>query len=478
MKTAVIRHFYTPQWFRVHAGKVRDSFQLTPERRVIVTTDRISAFDHILDCAIPGKGAVLTQISRYWFDKTQSIIGNHFISSPHAQVMIVQEATPIRLEIIVRGFLAGSMWRAYEKGQRQFGEETLPDGLTQNARLPQPILTPTTKDKMDRPITRAEILREGLATAKQYQEMCEAAVALYTFGRDHLAPHKLILADAKYEFGMHHEDLILIDELHTPDCARIWDAESYAREPQAPFEWDKEFVRRWLRENPVVDEDQTPTLPDSVIEETSQRYMRLLNMLTGQTIDPAELGAPALVHALVTQQLLAPGYVAIFMGSRADVEHAERIAVPLRRAGVFVDMRVVSAHKNGAMVEQFAIEYNGAAESGVAIAVAGLSNGLGGALAASLNIPVINCPPFKDQVDMLTNIQSSLMMPSGVPALTIIGSNAAAEAALRCLNLYGLRQAFTAEREKRHAKLASDDIAVRLQARQHDRAGQGQEFVQ
>lgn len=455
--------FETPQLDKIHMGKVRESFRIDADRRLIVATDRISCFDKVLRTLIPGKGAVLTGIANYWFERTRHIVPNHILATPHPQAIVAKEATPIRVEMIVRGYISGSLWMAYEKGQREFYGEKLPDGLTKNQKLPVPMITPTTKDECDRPISAKEIVANGLASQDLYDQMAAVVRSLFAFGNEELAKRNIILADAKYEFGLVDGVLVLIDEIHTPDCARFWDAKSYVADPLNPQEFDKEFVRRWLRANTEKDASMPLFLPADVVLETQKRYLTLYKMITGEDLSFESLSNEGLAQALVRQQFLKPGFVVIFMGSRADLEHAENIASHLADAGVYIDMRVVSAHKNGERLLEITKLYNVAAENGVGIAIAGLSNGLGGALAASLNIPVINCPPFKDSHDLAMNINSSLMMPSGVPALTVVGTNLAAEAALRCLNLPSLRRRADQKRAAMKNKLLDDDVAVRSQ---------------
>lgn len=456
----VISTISSPQLKKVHAGKVRDSFSLGNNKRLIVATDRISAFDVVLRSLIPAKGAVLTSIASYWFEKTRHIVPNHLLSQPHPQAVIVRECNPVKVEMIVRAHVTGSAWRGYEKGKRCFSGATLPDGLKKNDKLSNPIVTPTTKEDSDREITPAEIISSGLCTKELYGKMEKISLELFQFGQSELAKKGLILVDTKYEFGIFNNELMLIDEIHTPDSSRIWTEKSWRENQNSPVEFDKEIVRRWLLDN-TKNNSMPQELPSAVIQDTTSRYQSIFEMITGRNIPTAELGSDALARALVREGYMKPGYVVIAMGSKADVEHAQKIAKPILDAGIPVGLRVVSAHKNGERITQVAEEYNNSPEAGVCIAIAGLSNGLGGALAANLNIPVINCPPFADKTDLSLNVASSLMMPSGVPAMTVVTPELAALAALRCLNIRAVRDNVDAKREEMKNKLLADDVSVR-----------------
>ncbi|MFH1807476.1 MAG: phosphoribosylaminoimidazolesuccinocarboxamide synthase [Pseudomonadota bacterium] len=455
----------TPQLRTLHRGKVRDSFRVDERTRLIVVTDRLSAFDRVLDSPIPGKGEVLNQLSAWWFEQTRDLVGNHLVRTVGPSASLVREATPIKIEMVVRGYITGSMWRGYLQGERSFSGTQVPDGLTENQQLPVPIVTPTTKEKNDRPVTPAQIVAEGWASAAHYAAMQDIALALFERGRELLAQRGILLVDTKYEFGLVAGELVLIDEIHTPDSSRFWDAEAHARDPGGVDSLDKEFVRRWLLDHPQVLQGERVVLPNDVIAGTVQRYRDLYRRITGAAlVDSDEPPAPRLLRALVREGLLQDGYVAVIMGSPVDRPHCDKIREVVERYAIFCDLRVMSAHKNGERVLEAADEYNGCIEPGAVIAVAGRSNGLGGALAANLNLPVINSPPFKDQLDMLTNINSSLMMPSRTPAASVVGAETAAIAALRSLNLPRLKRMFDDEITRTKAELLAADAEVRGRA--------------
>jgi len=212
----------TPQLKTIHRGKVRDSLRVDAATRLLVVSDRISAFDSVLVTPIPMKGEVLSRISNWWFEQTADLVPNHVIRAVDPAATLVREVEPIRIEMVVRGYLTGSMGRAYDEGARTFCGADVPDGLTPNARFPEPLVTPTTKEKSDRPITPEEIASEGWTTAERYAQMKEISLRLFERGSRLLAEKGLILVDTKYEFGLLNGELILIDEIHTLDSSRMW----------------------------------------------------------------------------------------------------------------------------------------------------------------------------------------------------------------------------------------------------------------
>jgi len=451
----------TPQLKTIHCGKVRDSLRVDAATRLLVVSDRISAFDSVLETPIPMKGEVLSRISNWWFDQTSDIVPNHVIRPVDPVATLVREVEPIRIEMVVRGYLTGSMGRAYDKGARTFCGAEVPEGLTPNARFTEPLVTPTTKEKSDRPITPKEIAEEGWTTAERYEQMKKISLRLFERGSRLLAERGLILVDTKYEFGLLDGELILIDEIHTPDSSRMWKQAAYDRDPLTVEAHDKEYVRRWLREN-RKDGTYPSVLPDDVVQETTRRYVEIAEQVTGEKLSPLA-GDPRsrLARSLHREGLIRDGFVAILMGSRADLDHANKMKAVLEAKEIFVDLRVVSAHKNGEDIAPLLAEYDQAIEPGALIAVAGLSNGLGGALAANSVLPVISCPPFKEGTDLMININSSLMMPSNVPAMTVVRPKEAALAALRTLNLPRLKDRFLVEIAETKAGLRRDDRKVR-----------------
>ena len=451
----------TPQLQTIHRGKVRDSLRIDAVTRLLVVSDRLSAFDRVLDTPIPLKGEVLSRLSNWWFGQTADLVPNHVIRAVDPVATLVREVEPIRIEMVVRGYLTGSLGRAYEQGVRTFCGAAVPDGLKPNARFAQLLVTPTTKEKNDREISPAEIVSEGWTTAERYEQMRDIALRLFARGTRLLAEKGLILVDTKYEFGLLDGQLVLIDEIHTPDSSRMWDQAAYDRDPAQVEAHDKEYVRAWLRQNRKNDA-YPAALPEEVVRETTRRYVEIFERITGEKLVVSDEDPRArLARNLVRAGLIRDGFVAIVMGSKADLEHANKLKAVLESYDVYVDVRVASAHKNGEDLVPLAAEYDAAIEPGAILAVAGLSNGLGGALAANSALPVISCPPFKDGADMLLNLNSSLMMPSQVPAMTVVRPKEAALAALRTLNLPRLKDRFCAEIAGMKAGLRRDDAEVR-----------------
>ena len=278
-----------------YPGKVRDTYDIGDGRLLLVTTDRQSGFDRMLG-AIPYKGQVLNRTSLYWFEQTRDLVPNHVLASPHANAVIARKCRVLPIEFVVRGYLTGStdtsIWTKYARGEREFNGHVLPDGMRKNEPLPQHLLTPTTKEKEhDRPITAEEILREGWLTEQEWEFTSAAALRLFAFGQERAAEHGLLLVDTKYEFGVAETgEILLIDEVHTPDSSRYWIANSYEQrlaEGREPDMIDKEFFRLWFRERCDPYKDAVlPTPPDDLIAELASRYIQLFETITGSAFDP------------------------------------------------------------------------------------------------------------------------------------------------------------------------------------------------
>jgi len=275
-------------------GKVRDCY-IVGGNRVIVTTDRLSAFDRVIT-TIPFKGQVLSQLAVYWFNKTKHIIDNHLISTPHPNVMITTEAEVLPVEVVVRGYITGSAWRDYQAGRPVSGI-ALPSGLKKSEKFKCALLTPSTKaahGEHDLPISSEEILKQGLVNGDLWKQVEEKALALFAFATEEAAKRNLILVDTKYEFGTVGEGknrkLILVDEVHTPDSSRYWIANTYAQRFAAgadPDMLDKEFVRRKLMELGYMGDGEIPVLNDDFRVETAQKYISTFERLTGEDFVPA-----------------------------------------------------------------------------------------------------------------------------------------------------------------------------------------------
>lgn len=451
----------TPQLHKIHSGKVRESFRVDTSSRLIVATDRISSFDFVLNTPIPGKGAVLNSLAAYWFENTRDIIDNHFIKCVDPQVSLVKEARPIPVEMIVRGYLTGSAWRGYQSGRREVSGVAIPDGMTVNQAFPNPIVTPTTKEKNDREISPQGLFEEGWVTEPIYRKMEASALALFERGSQMLAERGIILVDTKYEFGMIGDELVLIDEIHTPDSSRFWSREDYEKAPASAEQLDKEYVRSYLLNN-KVDGKYRLDLPEEVVAETTRRYEAIYEMITGKALQAPRYDVRSrLHHNLVEAGIIKDGYIAIIMGSPGDVDHCKQLKSIIERYEVCGELRVVSAHKNGERLPEVTADLNNSIEPVAVIAVAGRSNGLGGALAANLSVPVFSCPPFADRTDLMVNINSSLLMPSATPGATVVDPKNAALVALRSLSLSRLRERFSSEIVEMKAELAEADARLR-----------------
>jgi phosphoribosylaminoimidazole-succinocarboxamide synthase len=293
-----------------YAGKVRDTYETDDGRLLLVTTDRQSGFDRLLG-AIPFKGQVLNRTSLYWFEQTRGIVGNHVISSPHANALIARKCTVLPIEFVVRGYMTGStdtaIWTQYQKGVRNYCGHALPEGMKKNERLAKNIVTPTTKETThDRPVTAEEIVAEGWLTAEQWEFTSAKTLELFAFGQKVAASRGLILVDTKYEFGVADDgEILLVDEIHTPDSSRYWLADSYAERlavGKEPNMIDKEFFRLWFRERCDPYKDAVlPTPPDDIIAELAARYIQLFEKITGTVFEPDLRPLEATVLASLTK---------------------------------------------------------------------------------------------------------------------------------------------------------------------------------
>lgn len=289
-----------PNFYR---GKVRESYDLPDGRRILIATDRQSAFDVVL-AAVPYKGQVLNQTARFWFDKTADICANHVISYPDPNVAIVKRLDMLPIEMVVRDYLTGStdtsIWPMYARGERMLYGHKFPDGLKKSQKLPATILTPTTKADVgghDAPITADEIVKQKLLTQAQWDELAKLSLAVFARGREIAAKNGLILVDTKYEFGVDPKTgkITLADEIHTPDSSRYWIAESYQEKFEAgdnPDSLDKEFLRLWINARCDPYKDPIPEIPAETLIEFSEKYIRLYEQVTGTKFERASLDTP------------------------------------------------------------------------------------------------------------------------------------------------------------------------------------------
>jgi phosphoribosylaminoimidazole-succinocarboxamide synthase len=280
---------------RREEGKVRDSY-IAAGRRVIVVTDRVSCFDAVVG-TLPFKGQVLNQVAAFWFEKTSKVAPNHLIAVPDPNASIVRECKTLPIEFVMRAHLTGitstSIWTAYARGERVYCGHRLPEGLRQHEALSEPLLTPTTKaakGQHDEPVSRAEILAQGILDEQTFDRAARVAHALFAEGRRWAESRGLVLADTKYELGLDENgEIIVIDEIHTPDSSRYWLRESFERalrEGGNPTALDKEYVRRWLLDQGYRGEGPAPPLPDEVRCEAARRYIEAYERVTGLAFAP------------------------------------------------------------------------------------------------------------------------------------------------------------------------------------------------
>lgn len=301
-------------------GKVRDIYRLRDERcgdrLILITTDRLSAFDRILGL-VPYKGQVLTQLSAWWFAQTQDIIANHLIALPDPNVTVAHVCEPLPVEVVVRGYITGvtstALWYQYSLGARTIYGIDFPDGLHKNDPLPEPIITPTTKARdggHDERITSAEVVEKGLVAADVWEQISTAALALFRRGQELAQRGGLILVDTKYEFGLAADgSVMLIDEIHTPDSSRFWIADTYEERiaaGQEPDNFDKEFIRLFYAARGYRGEGEPFPLPPELALQAALRYMRTYEWLTGTSFEPAAYPAAPRIEANLRRWLENP----------------------------------------------------------------------------------------------------------------------------------------------------------------------------
>jgi phosphoribosylaminoimidazole-succinocarboxamide synthase len=289
MKAITSSHFQFPGQVSVYNGKVRDVYTLENGLLVMVASDRISAFDHILPKGIPFKGQVLNQVATMFLDATKDIVPNWLIATPDPSVAVGYACKPVRVEMVIRGYMSGHAAREYKLGKRILCGVELPDGMIENDKFPEPIITPATKaeEGHDEDISREDILSKGIVPEHIYLQMEKYTRALFQRGTEMAAERGLILVDTKYEFGIRNGEVILIDEIHTPDSSRYFYAEGYQErqergEPQKQL--SKEFVRQWLIENGFqgLEGQQMPFMPDEFVNTITDRYIELYERITGK----------------------------------------------------------------------------------------------------------------------------------------------------------------------------------------------------
>jgi phosphoribosylaminoimidazole-succinocarboxamide synthase len=281
-----------PGQTNVYHGKVRDVYSIGEDYLVMVASDRISAFDHILPKGIPYKGQVLNKVATMFLEATRDIVPNWLIGVPDPNVAVGYRCEPIRIEMVIRGYLTGHAWREYRSGKRVLCGVTMPDGMIESQAFPEPIITPATKadEGHDEDISREEILSRGIVSEEIYTKLEDYTRKLFQRGTEMAAKRGLILVDTKYEFGIRNGEIMLMDEIHTPDSSRYFYAEGYEERQQkgeAQKQLSKEFVRQWLIENGFqgLDGQVMPLMPDEFVETVTDRYIELYEVITGTTFE-------------------------------------------------------------------------------------------------------------------------------------------------------------------------------------------------
>ncbi len=293
-----------------YQGKVRDVYR-RGDQLILVTTDRLSAFDHVLT-TIPFKGEVLNQLAVFWFEKTRHIVPNHLRDVPDPNVAVARRCEPFPVEFVIRGYITGSLWRDYHEGKHTAYGIALPRGLKRDQKFDQPIITPSTKaeyGRHDEPISEKELLARGLIGRRDWERTAELAMALFVEGQRWARSRGLILVDTKYEFGKDVDEIVLIDEIHTPDSSRYWMADEYDARFQRGDDQkmlDKENIRQWLiRERGFSGSGTPPPIPDAVRIDLAEKYLAAYEQITGKPL-PLALGD---VRSRIEKNLRAKGYL-------------------------------------------------------------------------------------------------------------------------------------------------------------------------
>lgn len=290
--------FNFPNQTNAYHGKVRDVYSIGEEYLVMIASDRISAFDHILPKGIPYKGQVLNKVATLFLEATRDIVPNWLIGVPDPNVAVGYRCEPIRIEMVIRGYLTGHAWREYYAGKRVLCGVTMPDGMIESQAFPEPIITPATKadEGHDEDISREEIINKGILDEQTYSELERITKALFQRGTEMAAERGLILVDTKYEFGFRNGEIMLMDEIHTPDSSRYFYAKGYEDRQQkgeAQRQLSKEFVRQWLIENGFqgLEGQQMPFMPDEFVQVITDRYIELHEVITGDTFEKIDNSA-------------------------------------------------------------------------------------------------------------------------------------------------------------------------------------------
>jgi len=393
----------------IYEGKVRNIYKLGDKYLLMKASDRVSSFDRHIG-TIPGKGELLNKMSEFWFNKTKHIIDNHLITTQN-EVALVHKCTPFKIEMVVRGYITGntdtSLWTHYQKGKRTYCGIDFPSGLLKNQKLERPIVTPTTKGKVDKPISKIDIVKEGYMTQVECDYIYRKSLELFEFGQNLADKAGFILVDTKYEFGKTLDGkIILIDEVHTCDSSRYWLKESYQgrfAKYLEPEKLDKDCVRDWVKSQCDPYKDPIPILPPEIMLKAHNCYKYFYDTISS-----------------VQDEINTENLVVIIAGSKKDSHHVENLVNEMKKENILVETYTASAHKHTREVLLLIDRYNFDKRNIIWVTVAGRSNALSGVVAANSVYPVIACPPFSNKTDMIVNLHSTLQCPSNVPVMTVL----------------------------------------------------------
>lgn len=424
---------------KIYEGKVRNVYDIGNNTLLLEATDRTSGFNKHL-CEITNKGILLNKMSEFWFNKTSHIIPNHLLYSNN-RYSVVKNCTPFKIEVIVRGYITGStetsLWTHYKNGSRNYCGIEFPDGLVKNQKLDVPVVTPTTKDENDRPITPEEIVKDGYMTQTEMDYVFEKALELYNYGAEYAESRGLLLVDTKYEFGKDkYDNIILIDEVHTCDSSRYWKKNTYEdrfNEGKSPEKYDKDQIRDWVNTQCDPYKDTIPEIPQDVINLVFNSYDEFYKVLVDKDPEYNVVSIDNMLTYYNYHKEDKEKLVVILYGSEKDMPHITKLCNNLEKLNINYEKYEASAHKQTPYLLEVLNKFKN--RRLVWITVAGRSNALSGVVAARTEQPCIACPPFKDNLDMMTNIQSTLQMPSFVPVMTVLDPYNAVLAASRILNL-------------------------------------------
>ena len=408
----------------VYNGKVRCVEDIGYNCLILSASDRLSAFDKYI-CDVPNKGIILNNISVWWFNKTKHIIDNHYLYHENNH-MVVKKAKPIKLEIIVRAYMTGStntsIWPMYNRGEREIYGINFRDNYKKNEKLDNIIITPTTKGSTDRPITPKEIIDLMYLYNVEWDFISKKALELFKYGQKEASKKGLLLVDTKYEFGWLNDTIILIDELHTCDSSRYWLKDSYDDRFKLglePDKFDKDAIREWVKSVCDPYKDDVPSIPNNVLKNVENVYSEYHNILTDYNLSKKINLDKALV---ITKYFMEyhKEIVVILSGSKKDEAHVNKIIKHCDLLNIYTINYYSSAHKNTRDVLSILETYEKQNRKIVYVTVAGRSNALSGVVASNTRFPTIACPPFKDNLDLQVNINSTLICPSKVPVMTIL----------------------------------------------------------